>query len=103
MTPWLLRHLRFIVLLEGASLIALLLIAVPLKRLAGIPEAVSIIGPIHGGLFLWTLGILLLTALKGHLSPLKSLGVGVATLVPFGGLWSHRLLVRQTASESSAA
>lgn len=102
MTPWLIRHLRLIVLIEGASLIALLFIAVPLKRLAGIPEAVSVIGPIHGGLFLWTLGVIVLVAIRGHLSPLKSFGVALATLVPFGGLWSHRLIDRASAVSAQA-
>jgi len=44
--------LRKIAILEGTTLILLVLIAVPLKRLLGYPEAVQIMGPIHGAAFL---------------------------------------------------
>ncbi|MEW6446000.1 MAG: DUF3817 domain-containing protein [Pseudomonadota bacterium] len=98
MAPWPLRHLSLMTLIEGASLIALLLIAVPLKRLADLPIAVSIVGPIHGGLFLWTMGVLALVVLRGQLPMLKGLGVFLAALIPFGGLWSHRMIDRQIAA-----
>ena len=44
-------RLRVIGFLEGVSYLLLLFIAVPLKRIGGHPEAVQIIGPIHGLLF----------------------------------------------------
>ncbi|MEM6321289.1 MAG: DUF3817 domain-containing protein [Bacteroidota bacterium] len=47
-----LRVLRLIALLEGISLVLLVFVAVPLKRVADRPELVQIIGPIHGILFL---------------------------------------------------
>ncbi|ANU09125.1 hypothetical protein BBH88_01655 [Planococcus antarcticus DSM 14505] len=46
-----LRIFRFMGLLEGGSLLILLFIAMPLKYLFEFPEAVSIVGPIHGALF----------------------------------------------------
>ncbi|EIM08533.1 hypothetical protein A1A1_00505 [Planococcus antarcticus DSM 14505] len=46
-----LRTFRFMGLLEGGSLLILLFIAMPLKYLFEFPEAVSIVGPIHGALF----------------------------------------------------
>jgi integral membrane protein len=85
-------------LIEGASLITLILIAVPLKYLAGLPVAVKIVGPIHGALFLWTMGVLALAILRSHLPALKGAGVFVAALIPFGGLWSHRMLARAVAA-----
>jgi integral membrane protein len=42
------RRLRLASWAEGATLLLLLLVAVPLKRLAGWPEAVSLMGPLHG-------------------------------------------------------
>ncbi len=45
-------RLRVIAILEGISLLVLVFISVPLKRIYGIPEVSSIIGPIHGILFL---------------------------------------------------
>ena len=45
-------RLRLIGFLEGISLLALLLIALPLKYVLGIPEFSKVIGTIHGALFL---------------------------------------------------
>lgn len=45
-------RLRLIGFLEGVSLLALLLIALPLKYVLGIPEFSKVIGTIHGALFL---------------------------------------------------
>ncbi|WP_407275840.1 DUF3817 domain-containing protein [Halothiobacillus sp. DCM-1] len=93
----LLRHLSFLTLLEGGSLIALVLIAVPLKYLWAAPLAVKIIGPIHGAFFIWTVLTLALAAARRAL-PLGKAGlVFLAALVPFGGLWSHRLIDRERA------
>lgn len=37
---------------EGVSFLVLLLVAVPLKYMAGFPLAVTIVGPVHGILFI---------------------------------------------------
>ena len=44
-------RLRVVGIAEGVSYLILLFIAVPLKRIGGHPEAVQVIGPIHGLLF----------------------------------------------------
>lgn len=46
-------RLRVVSIAEGISYLILLFIAVPLKRLGGHPEAVQLIGPIHGLLFIY--------------------------------------------------
>lgn len=51
-----LKRLRLIGLLEGSSFLLLLLVAMPLKYLAGRPEAVQVVGAVHGGL--WVLFLL---------------------------------------------
>lgn len=76
--------LRWAALFEGSSLLLLLFIAVPLKYYAGIPEAVKIVGPIHGILFLSFVVLLLSHAAKNHLSPLKTLTGLIASFIPFG-------------------
>jgi integral membrane protein len=43
---------RKIALIEGISFLLLLFIAMPLKYAAGMPLAVTIVGSIHGGLFI---------------------------------------------------
>ena len=93
-TPVSLRSLSWLALIEGASLVALVGIAMPLKYYAGLPEAVRIVGMAHGLLFLWASATLAVVLARGHLSPLKGLGVFAASLVPFAGLWSHGMLVR---------
>lgn len=44
-------RLRIIGIFEGISMLVLLFIAMPLKYFAGIPEAVKMVGWIHGILF----------------------------------------------------
>ena len=46
-----LKRFRFMGLLEGSSLLILLFLAMPLKYFFGMPEAVSVVGSIHGFLF----------------------------------------------------
>jgi integral membrane protein len=48
----LLQRFRMIGIAEGISFLVLLLIAMPLKYLMHIPEAVKIMGWIHGALFI---------------------------------------------------
>ncbi len=78
------KSLRFMSLLEGTSLILLLFIAVPLKRLMEIPEAVSVIGPVHGGLFI-LFNLMLLMAIFKYNLKVKHAAIGViASVIPFG-------------------
>ena len=78
------KLLRFMALLEGSSLLLLLLVAVPLKRLIGIPEAVQLIGPIHGLLFIVFNALLIVAMLKKQVT-IKQYVLGfIASLIPFG-------------------
>lgn len=76
--------LRWAALFEGSSLILLLFVAMPLKYSFGIPEAVKIIGPLHGILFLSFIVLLFSHATKKELSPLQTLTGFVASFIPFG-------------------
>lgn len=77
-------------LLEGASFVVLLFIAMPLKYLGNLPYAVRVVGWIHGLLF-----ILFCAALW---NARKQLGMTVACkvlaagLLPFGPLFMDRRL-----------
>lgn len=80
--------------IEGVSYLVLLGIAMPMKYLAGIDIAVSIVGWIHGGLFI-LLAVLTLIALLRHvLSFWYSALVMIAALLPFGPFVIDRYLVR---------
>lgn len=76
--------LRWAALFEGSSLILLLFVAVPLKYYAGIPEAVKIIGPLHGVLFLSFIVLLFSHSAKNELSLVKTMIGFIASLIPFG-------------------
>lgn len=79
-----LTPLKISALLEGTSLLVLLLIAMPLKYGFGLPEAVSIVGQIHGGLFVLFNLMIGVYALNGKLNELQ-IGFGViASFLPFG-------------------
>ncbi|MEY4733742.1 MAG: hypothetical protein RLZZ464_1808, partial [Pseudomonadota bacterium] len=61
-----LRTLRWASWAEGATLLLLMLVAVPLKRLADWPLGVSVMGPIHGAAFVVYGLMVMLHAGKGH-------------------------------------
>ncbi len=78
------RRLRRASWAEGASLLLLLLVAVPLKRLAGLPEAVSVMGPVHGAAFLLYGLMVLQQAGAGRLTARETLILLGAAFVPLG-------------------
>ncbi|OYV27246.1 MAG: hypothetical protein B7Z82_06035 [Halothiobacillus sp. 20-54-6] len=86
-------------LAEGSTLIALVFVAVPLKYWAGLPIAVKIMGPIHGACFTWAMLVLITAVVQKHLSIGRAAQVFIAALIPFGGLWSHRLIDREIAKK----
>ena len=77
-------RLRLAGIAEGISFLFLLTIAMPLKYMADMPEAVLVTGWIHGALF-----ILYITALlyvwRAKRWPLLRVAIGFgASLIPFG-------------------
>jgi len=78
------RWLRAASMMEGLSWLTLLLVAMPLKYLAGEPQAVTIVGMTHGMLFI-TLILFLAQALnqKSITAPL-GVRVFIASFIPFG-------------------
>jgi len=79
-----LKVLRVVSLIEGCSTLILFFMAMPLKYLAGFPEAVRWPGRIHGALFV-LLAVLALLAIKAvPIRPKLSLTLIVAAIFPFG-------------------
>jgi integral membrane protein len=89
------RWFRGIAIAEGVSFLALLLIAMPLKYLAGLPIAVMIAGSIHGILFITF--IILAWEVKNHLQK-NAAWFGrafLASLLPFGTFVLDKSLRRE--------
>jgi integral membrane protein len=92
--PQSLRYLSILALVEGTSLVTLVGVAMPLKYYADLPEAVRVVGMAHGALFLLATATLAWVLSRGHLPAVKGASVFAASLIPFAGVWSHRMLVR---------
>ena len=80
--------------IEGVSTLVLLGVAMPLKYLAGMPMAVSIVGSLHGFLFVGLAIMLMLAISKVPISRgLAATGI-LAAIVPFGPFIFDRWLAR---------
>lgn len=89
-----LGRLRVVAFLEGVSFLVLLLVAMPLKYLAGQPAAVRQVGMVHGILFVLYVLLVLQNALESRW-PLRKAGLALlASLVPLGTFWADKRLFR---------
>lgn len=79
-----LGRLRAVALCEGLSFLALLGVAMPLKYLAGLPEAVKVVGWVHGLLFILFMAVLAEVTITRGWGWRRVLGALVAAVVPFG-------------------
>lgn len=82
--PHPLRVLRVASIIEGATLLVLLLIAVPLKRMADLPIAVSIVGPVHGAAFLIYTALVLQSLISRLISTGEAARLMLVAFIPFG-------------------
>lgn len=77
-------RLRLAGMCEGTSFLLLLFIAMPLKYLAGRPEAVQYVGWIHGVLFITLCLAILAAVIQARLDKRLAILAFVASLIPFG-------------------
>ncbi len=87
--------LRLVGMLEGTSFILLLFVAMPLKYWMGMPAAVSVVGMLHGILFLWLCYLLVDTVFNQGWRLKPAALVFLAALFPFGPFVIDRWLKRQ--------
>lgn len=79
-----LKSLTIMGYLEGTSFLLLLCIAMPLKYMLGIPEAVRYVGMAHGMLFVAYIVVLMATAMRIKM-PIWAIPAGViGSFLPFG-------------------
>lgn len=93
----LLARLRMLSLIEGVSTLVLFGIAMPLKYLADMPMAVTIVGSLHGLLFI----LLVMMLAWGRTAipiPMKVVVAGiVGAVVPFGPFVVDATMLRKVA------
>lgn len=98
-----LERLRLVGIAEGISYVLLLFVAMPLKYLAGQPEAVQVVGWAHGVLFI------AFVAAVGHVWLVERWSFGrvswalIASLLPFGTFVLDAQLRRERQAASAAA
>ncbi len=89
-------RLRLMGILEGASLLILLFICVPMKHMAGNPMGSEIVGPIHGIFFI--LYIIFLFQVKSELNwPWnKTIIAIIGCFIPFGTFYVNAKILPHT-------
>jgi integral membrane protein len=87
-------RLRLCGILEGLSFIILLVIAMPMKYVAGKPEMVSIVGMAHGILFILYIFFTVVAKFQYPWSWRKMFALWVASVVPFGTFYVDYKLLR---------
>jgi integral membrane protein len=108
MSSSVIRQLRIIGLIEGASFLVLLGIAMPLKYLAGMPRAVSVVGMAHGVLFILYVAALVHAHVTVRWPIRRVLTVFAAAVLPLGPFFIEGSLRReqrqlQTTTATAAA
>ena len=91
-------RLRLLGLAEGLSFILLMFIAMPLKYVFHFPQAVRVVGSIHGGLFvLYVLAVLGVAFAQKWRIPRVILALAVS-VIPFGPFLFDKRLRREAAA-----
>ncbi len=81
---------RKVAFAEGVSFLVLLLVAMPLKYLANLPMAVTVVGGLHGILFVAFI-VLAYMVKEEHNKNFKwMLKAGLASIIPFGTFYMDK-------------
>jgi integral membrane protein len=96
----LIRTLRYVALIEATSFLALL-VATYIKYANDSPGGVTIMGPVHGILFLAYVLIALYVRGPARWSNRTTFGVLLGAVLPFGGFVVDRWLAKNTQPSSA--
>jgi integral membrane protein len=91
------RRLRWAGRVEGVTLVLLVGIAVPLKRIGGISDGVALMGPIHGAVFIVYLLALAEAVADGRWTAREIARTALVAIVPFGPFFNDRFIARKEA------
>lgn len=97
------RRLEAASLVEGTTLLLLVLVAVPLKHALHVSAAVTVMGPVHGLAFLFYVWCAVEAAAGGGWSRREIARLFVAALVPFAGLTNLAVLRNRAAAAAGRA
>ena len=89
-------------IIEGVSFLLLMGVAVPLKRMTGDPTWVTVVGSLHGALFILYCVAVFLAAPVMRWRPLITFLALAASVVPFGTFLFEWYVKRQGAEASRA-
>lgn len=78
--------------IEGISYLVLLFFAMPMKYYFGSPEAVRVVGTIHGLLFVMFLMMLAYVFIAERVGIVRVIWMFLLSLVPFGTFFLRRFL-----------
>ncbi len=98
-----LDRLRTIGFFEGCSFLLLLGVAMPLKYAARVPEAVQVVGAIHGGLWVLMLTAVAEVAWKRRWPAKRAAYAVLMSVLPGGPFVLDRTLQREQIEAESAA
>lgn len=94
------RRFRMTALAEGSSFLLLLFVAMPMKYVMGMPKVVTVVGAIHGILFLAYVAQLAQLRFKHQWDNRFSFFAFLASLLPFGPfIFDKRLREREITTD----
>ena len=96
-----LGRLRAVAIVEGISFLLLLFVAMPMKYVWDIPQAVRITGMVHGLLFIAFSIALLVAGLDRRWGLGRMTVVFLSSLIPFGTFLMDRNLKREQANANT--
>jgi integral membrane protein len=85
-----LTRYRVMAYVVGVMLLVLVLVAMPLRYAAGIPEVSKVVSPVHGFLYIVYLVAAFDLALKARWTAKGTVLVLLAGVVPFVSFWAER-------------
>ncbi|MCC6279514.1 MAG: DUF3817 domain-containing protein [Saprospiraceae bacterium] len=85
-----LGRLRLIAFVEGVSYLILLFVAMPLKYFFEQPQAVRMVGSVHGALFVLYILMVFLTQAEHRWGAAKTRLLLLISLIPFGNFYADR-------------
>ncbi|MEO1244147.1 MAG: DUF3817 domain-containing protein [Pseudomonadota bacterium] len=87
--------LRRAAIAEALTLLTLFCVAMPLKYIVGDPWLVSVVGPVHGLMFMVFLWFVVRSWAEGLINGMGALRLFVGALIPVGGFVNERWLRQQ--------